>query len=187
MPESKKVVTGKARVQRESIWKKVASSFFMTDGKNIRDYMIDDLVVPLIKKGISGFVDLVLYGDVNRSNRNNGWWGNGVTRVGTPYNSIFQSSSSSQKPSANKKNSQTKGFQNLSFDFRADAENVLNKMKAEIEQFGLVSAGDMYDMADVSTDNFMLNKYGWTDLSNARVLRGADGFMIDLPQPGVLK
>lgn len=184
-PKFNKVVSHKAHVQKDSIWKKVSSSFFLTDGKNIRDYLIDDLLIPLIKKGISSTVDLILYGDANRSNRGNNWFNTTATRVVTPYQSFYSNPTKAQKPQTRPQTGG--GFQNLSFDFRNDAEKVLGMMRNSIEQFGLVSAGDMYDMADVPTDNYMLNSYGWTDLRNARVINSEGGYVIDLPAPSSIK
>ena len=50
-----------------------------------------------------------------------------------------------------------------------------------IETYGLVSVADFYDLVGVTGD-YTDNKYGWTDLRNANVIRVRDGYMIKLPR-----
>lgn len=52
-----------------------------------------------------------------------------------------------------------------------------------LDQFSIVSVGDLYDMADISTDNYTVNKYGWKDIQSANVVRVRDGYIIKLPKP----
>lgn len=51
-----------------------------------------------------------------------------------------------------------------------------------ISQYGVVSVLDLYDLADVSTDNYAANKYGWTDISGCKAIRVRDGYILKLPR-----
>ena len=51
-----------------------------------------------------------------------------------------------------------------------------------IEQYNVVSVLDLYDMVDMSAPH-TANKYGWTNLRNADVVRVRDGYVIKLPKP----
>ena len=55
-------------------------------------------------------------------------------------------------------------------------------MNEIISQYGVVSIGDLYDLADVSTDNFTVNKYGWTDISGCKAIRVREGYILKLPK-----
>ena len=50
-----------------------------------------------------------------------------------------------------------------------------------IDQYGVVSVGDLYDLVGV-TGAYTDNNYGWTDLRTASVVRTRDGYMIKLPR-----
>ena len=54
-------------------------------------------------------------------------------------------------------------------------------MEELLERFEVVSVADLFDMAGVSC-NYTDNKYGWTDLQDARVERVYDGYVIRLPK-----
>ena len=52
-----------------------------------------------------------------------------------------------------------------------------------IDRYGVARVGDLYDLANVSTNNYMINRYGWTSVSTASVSRVSDGYIIKLPRP----
>ena len=54
-----------------------------------------------------------------------------------------------------------------------------------LEKYGMVSVADLYDLVGV-TGNYTDNKYGWTNLSNAEIVRVRDGYQIKLPRARVL-
>lgn len=55
-------------------------------------------------------------------------------------------------------------------------------MNEIIAQYGVVSIGDLYDLANVSMDNFAANKYGWTDIRGCKSVRVRDGYILKLPR-----
>ena len=61
------------------------------------------------------------------------------------------------------------------------AEDVLERMDELIATYQVVSVADFYDLVGVS-GNYTDNKYGWTDIRNASVIRVRDGYMIKLPK-----
>ena len=64
---------------------------------------------------------------------------------------------------------------------RGEAEDVLERMDELIATSQVVSFADFYDLVGVS-GNYTDNKYGWTDIRNASVIRVRDGYMIKLPK-----
>jgi hypothetical protein len=55
-------------------------------------------------------------------------------------------------------------------------------MNEIISQYGVVSIMDLYDLANVSMDNYAANKYGWTDISGCKPIRVRDGYVLNLPR-----
>ena len=69
----------------------------------------------------------------------------------------------------------------LLLESRGEAEDVLERMDELIATYQVVSVADFYDLVGVS-GNYTDNKYGWTDIRNASVIRVRDGYMIKLPK-----
>ena len=55
-----------------------------------------------------------------------------------------------------------------------------------LDQYGTVSVSDLYELADVACPHYTANKYGWTSLKNAQVMRCRDGYIIKLPRATVI-
>lgn len=67
------------------------------------------------------------------------------------------------------------------FATRRDTEEILNYMGDLIDEYGFATVADLYDLIGAS-GNYTDNKYGWTDISNAEIVRVRDGYMIKLPK-----
>lgn len=52
-----------------------------------------------------------------------------------------------------------------------------------LDQYGIVSVSDLYEAADIDTNNYTLNKIGWTSIRSADIIRVRDGWMIKFPKP----
>ena len=67
------------------------------------------------------------------------------------------------------------------FDSRETAENVLEASKEIINKYGFVTIADMYDLAGLNT-TYADQKYGWVDLKEARIIRVRQGYELVLPE-----
>lgn len=172
----KKVVTGSTKSKKKGEMQKFADVFISEDVSNVKSYIFMEVIVPAVKKAISDVVtngvDMILYGESGRSRKNNA-----TTKVsyGRYYNG---------NPEPKKTQSRNTGFDydDIIFENRGDAESVLDAMNEIISQYGVVSVGDLYDLADVSTDNFTVNKYGWIDISGCKAVRVREGYILKLPK-----
>ena len=72
-------------------------------------------------------------------------------------------------------------YDDIILETRGEAEDVLERMEELIDMYQLVSVADFYDLVGVS-GNYTDNKYGWTNVRNASVVRVRDGYMIKLPK-----
>lgn len=68
---------------------------------------------------------------------------------------------------------------------RNDAENVLSSMLDLLGHFDAVSVADLNEMIGVSSSHSD-QKWGWTNLRDARVRITPDGYLVDLPEPSSL-
>lgn len=172
------VVNGAAKVKKKSEVRKFTDIFLAEDVSNVKSYVLMDVLVPAVKKAVSDIVtngiDMILYGETGHSRKS------GASKVS--YGSYYKDRERGRRDYAA---SHVRGgidYDDIIFETRGDAESVLSAMEDIIEQFRYVSVADLYDLAQVSTTNYAINKYGWTDLHNASVVRVRDGFAIKLPR-----
>ena len=57
----------------------------------------------------------------------------------------------------------------------------MSRMDEIVGTYGTVSVADLYDLVGI-TGAYTDNKYGWTDIRSASVVRVRDGYMIKLPR-----
>lgn len=189
-PKLEKVVSGKVLTKKKGEYRNLADIFISEDISNVKSYVLMDVLVPAIKKAISDIVtngiDMILYGEAGRSKRS------------SPASKISYSNYYSRRsddfPRENahiKSNRTGLDYDDIIFDNRGDAEIVLSTMKEAIDRYGMVSVGDLYDLAEVSNDNYAIHNYGWTDLHTADVVRVRDGreygYCLKLPRALPLK
>lgn len=174
----KNVISGTARTKKKSEVRKFADIFISEDIESVKSYILMDVLVPAIKKAISDIVtngiDMVLYGDAGRARKNSG-----ASKVS--YRSYYDRR---DDPRDRTQCRTRNGFDydDILFDTRGDAELVLSSMDDVISQYGVVSVLDFYDLANVQTDNYAADKYGWTDIRSASIIRAREGYLIKLPK-----
>lgn len=174
-----KVVTGKVRMKKKSEVKKFADIFISEDISNVKSYILTDVLIPTIKKAISDIVtngiDMLLYGSAGGSKKRST-----VSKVS--YGSFYEDPAGRRDYARASMGRNGFDYDEIIFQHRGDAEAVLTAIEDIIDQFGVVSVGDLYDLAEVSTTNFTINKYGWTDIHSAQVIRVRDGYRLKLPR-----
>lgn len=172
------VVTSSVKTKKKSGLRKIKDVLIAEDSSNVASYIFLDVLVPAIKKAISDIItngiDMLLYGDSGRTKKG--------TASKISYRSYYDKRYEDRVESRNRERSESLDYDNIIFENRGDAEAVLNSMMDIISQFGVVSIGDLYDLADISTSNYTANKYGWTDIQTAQVIRGRDGYYLKLPR-----
>lgn len=174
------VVNGAAKTRKKSELQKFTSIFLPEDISSVREYIVSDVLVPTIKNVISDIVSTFLYGESGRSRKNTS--GSKVS-----YRSFYDGRSN-ERSSLRAGSRESFDYDNIVFESAGDAQLVLQSMDDILDQYRIVSVGDLYDLADVSTTNFQINNYGWTDLSSAKVIRTRDGeYTIKFPRPLPIK
>ncbi len=178
-PEKKveKVIAGTVKSKKKSEIRKFTDVFISEDIDNVKSYILLDVLIPAIKKAISDIVtngiDMILYGETGKTKSNS-------TASKVSYRSYYDGRNGRRDYSAIR----TKisyNYDDIIFDNRGEAEDVLSRMDELISTYGLVSVADLYDLVGV-TGNYTDNKYGWTNIRSASVIRVRDGYMLKLPK-----
>lgn len=176
-----KVVSGRVRVkkQRKGNLEKAAEIFTGQDLNSVKEHLIKDVLFPNIQKllydTITNGADTIIYGGKGKNKQSDG------TRVS--YWRSYDSGSGSNNEKQTYSGRGIYNFENLLFEKKQDAEAVLDSMQEIIDQFGVVSVADLYDLADVTIDNTTASNYGWKSIASAKSVATPDGWILSLSKP----
>ena len=185
VPERKKlekVVTGKVKTKKRNEISKLGEIFIAEDARNVKSYILMEVLVPAVKKAISDIVtngiDMLLFGEGGR------------TRKTSSASTVSYRNYYDQKDITRRDYSSTRArtrtgysYDDIILETRGEAEEVLARMDELIETYGIVSVADMYDLVG-KTCNYTDNKYGWTNILNAEPIHVRDGYMLKMPKAG---
>lgn len=172
-----KVVTGKVITKKKSELSKVRDVFLSEDIHNVKTYILMDVLVPTIKKAISDIVrdgvDMLLYGESGKKKSSS--------------NSSYVSYRDYSRNDERRYSSSTRTTSRYNLDeivlgTRGEAEQVIQSMDDLIDNYGIVSVADLFDLVGV-TSEYTDNRYGWTSVRSAEPVRVKDGYIIRLPKP----
>lgn len=169
-----KVISSSAKTKKKSGIYKMAEVFVPDDVSDVKSYIFEGIIVPAIKDIILDTVTAVL-----GVNRNSNKKSQPSSRIN--YRKYYDDRDKRDCAGVNKTRSGYE-YDDIIIENRGEAEDVLCRMDELISTYGLVSVADFYDLVGI-TGNYTDNKYGWTDIRTASVVRaGRDGYMIKLPK-----
>lgn len=172
-----KVVSGTVKSKKKSEIQKFADVFVSEDIDNVKSYILMDVLVPALKAAIidavTNGVNMIFYGEAGRPKKS------ASSRVS--YGRYYDDKDYDRRNNRSNRTKNKCNYNDIIFDNRGDAEEVLSGMDDLMDRYGLVSVGDLYDLVGISGD-YTDNKYGWTDIRSARVVRVRDSYMLKLPR-----
>ena len=172
-----KVVSGRVKKKKKNA---LADVFISEDAANVKSYVFMDVLVPAIKKAVTDIVTdgvhMIMYGDTGRK---------GSSGSRTTYVS-YRDYSSRDRRDDSRRSRGMYHYDEIIFESRGDADYVLDQMFEILESYDIVSVADLYDLAGESCEH-TANRYGWTNLRNAEVVRVRDGYVNKLPKPGPIR
>ena len=159
--------------KKSNFFSSVFDFFFQESPDDIRNSLAKNVIRPaiarLITDTVKNGVDMMFYGS-EQPKSNNG------------YSSYV--SYGSYSGGSNMKSSQSisrKSFDDILFQNRGDAEDVLATMGDILDRYKLVRVADLCELAGVESP-YTANDYGWTDIRGARIDRVRDGFVLKMPR-----
>lgn len=178
--KKEKVTSGKVSTKKQSLGKKMTNNLFVEDISKVKDYLLYDIAIPaakkLISESISSALDIMLYGETRRRDSRS-YSGGGSRR---DYTRAYDERNNRGKIATR---NGSYDYEDVIFETIGDASLVLDEMWRDIEQYGMVSIGDMYDHAGVTSERFTDYRHGWTNLRGSDVGRNTDGtYYLRLPK-----
>jgi hypothetical protein len=177
-----KVAQGKRK--KKPAAKKVGEAIIGEDMSEVKSYLIWDVLIPAVKDTIADLVkkgiDAMLFGGTQAPRNVHREGGRSRASYSDYYdrNKRGRDDRRLRRPSRRAIHS----FDDILFEDRFSAENVLSCMEDITMDYGMVSVADFYELAGEEAQ-YTDNKYGWGDVRDAEVVRTRDGWIIDLPKP----
>ena len=172
-----KVVKNPAKIKTNEA-RKLADIFISEDISNVKNYIFMDVIVPAVKKAIydvvTNGIDMFLYGGS----------GKGKSSSNTPkvsYRNYYERKDSGYRVSENSVSHNSFDYDDIVFDNRGEAEAAKQQMMDLIDRYGIVTVGDLYEMANQNAP-YTAQKYGWIDVRSAETVRVRDGYKLKLPR-----
>jgi hypothetical protein len=177
-PERKleKVVSGETKTRKKSEVKKFANIFAPENADSVKSYIVMDVVIPGIKNAIADVVSIMLFGEAGRigGRKDKG------SRIS--YQKYYDDRRDDRRDYGRPKAAAGFEYDDILFETRGDADLVLDGLESAIETYGVASVADLYDLSNITCRSYTANKYGWTDIHTAKVVRVRDGYILQLPR-----
>lgn len=184
----KKVKTiAQAKKVKKPVGKRIVEEMTGDDTESVLSYILYDVLIPAAKNTISemvsGGIQMLLFGESNKDSRI-------VKDRGRSYVSYQKyydrDDREDRRASRDRRGRSRYEFDDIAFDSRAEAEEVLSYLIDCLEDYDVVSVSDFYDIVGM-TSEYTDAKWGWYNLSRAAVVRSRRGhYYIQLPHPMAL-
>lgn len=162
-----------ATVKKKSAITRFSEVFLADDLNSVVQNLVSEVLIPAIKRTASELIkngsDMLIWGE-SRKTANTPF----ASRVS--YTDYFQ-------PNRQSSVDQKISWDQILFSTRSEAEAVLVVMKDIIDRYGTASIANLYELADISTTNYTLNRYGWKSLDDAFIKPTPSGYIIKFPRP----
>lgn len=171
-----KVARGNVKTKKKSDLYRLADVFIAEDVRSVKSYALMEIIIPAVKKALYDVIcdsTGMILGEGKRDTR----------RVGNSSYVSYRSYSDDRSRQRTDETRYNNNFdrEDIVYESKGEAEAILERMDACLDQYGVVKVADMYDAAGL-TAPFTANRYGWTSLRNAETVRVRDGYIIKLPK-----
>ncbi len=179
----------KGKKREKKFGQKLKESFIAEEALDFKDYLLKDLIVPIIKDaicdGITNGLSMLFYGEQADYRRRSGRRDSSTRR--TDYRSSYNYRDDRDRDERRRARHSSYDFELIECETKSEAMDILDNMHAVLDKYGSVSIADMYDLAGISR-NPEDNNYGWTNLAQAKIVRESDGiYVINMPRAKSLK
>ena len=184
LPERKKleqVTSTPATKKKSNFGTKAFSAFVGEDVHDVGQYLLYDVTIPAIKNTLSDLVsqgiERLLFGESSPRGRSS----SGGSRVS--YGSYSRPGMApGNKRDASPRARRYHDFSEIELESRDEAYLVIDRLGDLIEEYGLATVADLYDLCGITTE-YTDENWGWTSSRYMSVVRSRHGYMLQLPKP----
>lgn len=185
-PEKK--VIAKAKVQKKSAIKEALRTFFAQDLPEIAEHLVIDVAIPAAKNAITDMVtqgiQQLLYGEVDPRRRSTSGY-TSYSRSSRDYrgSAYYESRRTERRES---RQSKPTNVEDLVFDTRGDAVDVIEYIAETIDEYGQVSVADLMSSVGIQP-RYTDERWGWTTTDAFELRQIREGWLISADRPEPLK
>ena len=190
-------IQGGVTLKRKTPGQRFTETFLNNgDVRTVGQTILLDVVVPALKEMIFSAgrdaLSMFLWGDTRASGKGGLIRsGGGIVRDYSSYSNSLNSRSRDRDRVDIYRPEDSVKYNNLVFQIRGDAENILFNMREYINTYDDIQIVKLYELVKEQTgiDIPMTSqdaKYGWSDLTNAYIRQVRGGYLLELPNPIVL-
>lgn len=173
------VANGRSREAKLS--RRVREAFVSTESGSIGEYLLFDVLIPAIKATTLDTVveatQRFFYGTSGRGRTSPPTRG-----AYTSYSNQSRVVSGRTTPAPTRRARSQHDFEEIVFETRVEASNVLDSLLVLIEKYESCTVQDLYDLCGITTEPVDAT-WGWKALGHATINRVRDGYVLDLPRP----
>lgn len=180
-PEKK--VIAKAKVQKKSAIKEALRTFFAQDLPEIAEHLVIDVAIPAAKNAITDMVtqgiQQLLYGEIDPRRR--------PTSGYTSYSSHSRFDRGHRRyESRRTERREPTNVEDLVFDTRGDAVDVIEFIAERIEEYGQVSVADLMSSVGIQP-RYTDERWGWTTTDAFEIRQIREGWLVSADRPEPIK
>lgn len=183
-PEKK--VVAKAKVVKKSRIKEALRTFFAQDLPEIAEHLVVDVAIPAAKNAITDMVtqgiQQLLYGEVDRRRPNAGYTSYSSSSRSSYRSSNYRPRERDREPRQQKPTS----VDDLVFDTRGEAVDVIEYIAETIEQYGQVSVADLMSSVGIQP-RYTDERWGWTTTDAFELRQIREGWLVSADRPDPIK
>lgn len=174
------VVEGSVTRRKKGFLGKLRESFVGDDAQTIGSFLFYDVIIPATKNMLYDIfvqgAEKSLYGEVRGRDRRP----SGSSR--THYEKMYgRSNRGDERRELSSRARRNHEFEEIIFKTRADAEEVLEQLIERIERYDVATVSDFYNLVGEAS-SFTDERWGWSNLRDARTVSVRGGYLLDLPR-----
>lgn len=176
--------------RKKSVGRRFVEAFTGEDIQSVGQYVFWDVLIPAAKSAIldavSTGIERAMYGD-NRprsSSRRPGY--TSYDRMSKPTTTRYETSWKRPEREISQRARASHNFDEIILETRGEAEEVLEKLTNLIDRFDIASVSELYQLVGIS-GNYTDDKWGWATAAGMTYRRISQGYLLDLPQPELLR
>ena len=174
-PPPDKVLDG-VKPEKKTLMKRIADAFIAVDAKDIKTYLIFDVLIPGLKRGAEDLLHMALYNDkkTDRVTRSRGE--SRIRRL--EYSSIRPARDDDDVMLSRRT---LAGDTDLVFPTRDKAEEALDMVAERIHATGFATLKYYYTITRQETE-WSQSKWGWRSMDGATIVQCRGGYLLKMPR-----